>query len=498
MKLRSHIAPLACIFTALACLATTLPASAQNFMMPGYVPPGMPYRAGGGFYIQAGIQFRNVEKFLMQKKPAPVRFVDSLGVAPFGPCSVYAGVQDTHCTDTIFGTGTGVPGYPTVPTGNPLECPNVSGIWYYDNGFIQPNCRDTDPDVDRCSGPWPNDPFVPGVFLPGLGKYATTSDNPINLGSFGVTSPPLQIGGTSGSPGFDIDNPPTMNETFSVTWERVLNGILLQDEPADCGYTASRILVANGVESNLSFNEQPWSPTFELGYQWGDYFDWFFGFSWFSMKHSFSKVFDTTAVTYRRVLHDTFPFTSDNTAIWILGNFTSDMQVGSENNANQQILPDSGGFIGFPRRTYTERLDPSVPPLPVVEYSSGRTDLSVYEYKLGARSWTPLYGMGKFGFSIGPLMNLINYRASANESVTYFDSTGAIITTESYANINQNWKTTWGFFFGTDLEIVSNVYFVRGTVLYSVQQQFELNADPVETYINLGGISALLAGGLQF
>ena len=496
MKLRSHIAPLACIIMALACLTTVGPASAQEFLPPGLIPPGMPYRAGGGFYIQAGVQFRNVEKFLMQKKTDPIRFVDTLGVAPFGPCSVYGGVQDTHCTDTIFGTGTGVPGYPPLPTNVAGDCPNVSGIWFYDNGSINPTCSDTE-DPSRCVGPWPNNPFAPPAFLPGLGRYATTTTNPLDLGGFGVTSPSAQVGGTSGTPGFDIDNPPAFNDTFSITWERVLNGVLFTGEPADCGYTASRILVAHGVEANLSFAEQPWTPTFEMGYQWGPFFDVFFGFSWFNLKESFSKTFDTTADTYRRVIQDTFPFFSDNTANWSVGSWTSNTTTGTE-NVNNQILPDSAGVIGFPRRAFLERLDSGVPPLPVVEHASARTDLSIYEYKLGARSWTPLYGMGKFGFSIGPLMNLVNYRASSHEAVTFFDSEGQPITTVSSSIKNQGWLTTWGFFFGTDLEIVSNVYFVRGTVLYSVQQQASVNADPVETVFNLNGLSALVAGGLQF
>jgi hypothetical protein len=498
MKLRSHRAPLACIFTALACLAIPVPASAQEFLLPGYIPPGMPYRAGGGFYVQAGIQFRNVEKFLMQKKPDPARFVDSLGVAPFGPCSVVNGAQDTHCTDTIMGTGTGVPGYPPDPTGVTTDCPNVSGIWYYDNGFINPNGDTFDnpnPPPATLTGLWPDVHPFGAISLPGLGKYATTGTDPFNLGIFGVTAPPLQIGGTSGTPGFDINNPPTMNNTFSVTWERVLNGILFTGEPAGCGYEASRILVARGVVTNLSFAEQPVSPTFELGYQWGDYFDLFFGFSWFSLKESFSKAFDTTADTYRRVIQDTFPFTSDNTALWPSGNFTSSTVVG-ENNINQQMLPDSGGLIGFPRRAFLERLDTSVPPVPVVEHTSARTDLSAYEFKLGARSWVPMYGLGKFGFSIGPLMNLINYRASASEIMTFINEPTQPMVSSFIKN--QGWLTTWGFFFGTDLEIVSNVYFVRGSVLYSVQQQASVNADPVETVFNMNGLTALLAAGLQF
>jgi len=478
MKLRSHIAPLACIIMALACLTTVGPASAQEFLPPGLIPPGMPYRAGGGFYIQAGVQFRNVEKFLMQKKNEPIRLVDTLGVVPFGPNF-----------DTQFGSGTGVVGYPPTPTGNAAECPDVSGLWYYNNGFISPVGDTTT---------WPNSPFLGGGVLAGLGQYATTLDTPVNVGIFGVANPAGQVGGISGTPGFDPTSPPAFNATFSITWELVMNNnIPAADNGAACGYVPSRILVAQGIESNLSFAEQLWTPTFEVGYQWGPFFDVFFGFSWFSLKESFSKVFDTQADTYRRVFQDTFPFGSDNTANWVISSWTSNTVITTA-NVNNQILPDSPGLIGFPRRVFSERLDEAVPPLPVVEHASARTDLTAYEYKLGARSWTPLYGMGKFGFSIGPLMNLVNYRASAHEAATFFDNQGQPITTVSSAVKNTDWKTTFGFFFGTDLEIVSNVYFVRGTVLYSVQQQASVNADPVQTTFNLGGVSALLAGGLQF
>jgi len=166
-------------------------------------------------------------------------------------------------------------------------------------------------------------------------------------------------------------------------------------------------------------------------------------------------------------------------------------------NVNNQILPDTQGVIGFPRRVFSERLDQAVPPVPITEFASVRTDMAIYENKLGARSWTPIYGVGKMGFFMGPLMNIIYYRASANDLGRFDLEPGAPVG--GISEFKAGWTTTFGLFLGSDLEIVSNSYFVRGSIQYSWQLQGSVNnSDTIQTVFNLGGISGLVSGGVQF
>jgi len=456
-------------------------------MAPPFIPPGVRANTGGGFYLQAGVQFRNIEKFVIEKRPANIRWVDTLGVPPFGPN-----------TSTYFGSATGVTGYPTSPTGNLANLPDVSGIWYYNNGGIDPNGFYIDTNGNTIAIVWPFNPFTtpPGnpPDLSGLGRYATTSGTPFDIGMFSVANPSAQVGGLNGT-GFDVNNPPSFVDTYSVTWERVMNNMLYPGETAP-PYVASRILVASGIEHNMSYNEQLWTPTIEVGYQWGSFFDIFYGFSWFNMKEQYSKVFPNQAYTYRRVFQDTFPFSSDNSATWPVGSWTSATVTGTA-NVNNQILPDTQGVIGFPRRVFSERLDQAVPPVPITEFASVRTDMAIYENKLGARSWTPIYGVGKMGFFMGPLMNIIYYRASANDLGRFDLEPGAPVG--GISEFKAGWTTTFGLFLGSDLEIVSNSYFVRGSIQYSWQLQGSVNnSDTIQTVFNLGGISGLVSGGVQF
>ena len=68
-------------------------------------------------------------------------------------------------------------------------------------------------------------------------------------------------------------------------------------------------------------------PSLEMGYQWSNYFDVFYGFSWFTASNSMSvsSVIQGTASSTSIV--DTFPFLSDDTSAWPVFTFNSSNSV---------------------------------------------------------------------------------------------------------------------------------------------------------------------------
>jgi hypothetical protein len=198
----------------------------------------------------------------------------------------------------------------------------------------------------------------------------------------------------------------------------------------------------------------------------------------------------------RRGFRDTFPFSSDNSANWIVGFWTSSTIVENE-NVNYQILPDSPGPFGMPRREFYLVNVSSTGGVPVTEHLNLETNVRVYEMKLGARSWIPLYGLGRFGITLGPLMNVLNYSASTHNVYTFATVPGP--QSIEYANLNKGTLLSFGVFSGGDLEVAFGQFFGRLTGQYTVaEEKHILNDDSTYTNVNLSGFSTIIAGGVRW
>jgi hypothetical protein len=477
MKRRDHTAPVSCLLAAVVFLLIQGAAVAQEFMPPPACYPGTPSLVVGRFYIQGGVTYRNIQTFGFERSTRPVIDPFQLGVPPFGPN-----------VDGPFGTGTPTPGYPPTPTGTAGTDPNTSGIWVYDNGSINPN--------GDGGFVWPNNPFSVTPVL-GLGQYLLSGGGVFQIGVFTISAPSNQVG-TGATPGFDPAAPPVMANTFSVTWSRVMDATV-NAEGGGPGLE-SILYRYNGQQLNEQFQEKIWTPSIELGFQWTNFFDMFTAFSWYDMSHSVSKHFTGgTSNLLRRQFTDTFPFSSDNSANWPTGPFTSNTVV--VNEANQQINPDSPGVIGFPRRVFSLVDFGPGTGVPADETVNLAADLRVYEWRNGVRSWVPLYGMGRFGVTFGPMMSILNWNASEHGIFSFTRLVDQVPVTDIFETLDSNRGTliSWGLFAGADVEVAMNRWFAKFSGQYNLSEQKALANSPyTDTNINLSGFNGTIAGGLRF
>lgn len=509
MKLRNHISPVVCLVVALAsCWFENAALAQQAFPVTPFMPPVRQSCLSGRFYVQGGVQFRSIQRLGFQKSPSVIRYAEPIqdpnnpgvvyteGKPPFGPNQ-----------NGDFGTGTGVPGYQEFgpPTGVETDGPRRSGIWIYDNGYITPNGGYTDSDTNLFVPlTWP---FYGSEQVGGLGQYRenTTSTNGIDVGVFTVTDTASQVlngfpGIYPNSPqgiGFEPKNPPNENATYAIQWSRVLNESVTDDSQQG---VPSRIWQSwGGQVDNLEYNEQLWCPTVEIGVQATSFFDVFWALSWYSLDKGFSKTYTSPAELWRRAFRDTFSFWSDNDNPWAVGSWQSDVRPDGT-NVNQQIVPDARGTGGYPNRQFYYVIDGSngaqFPPVSVSETVICRTDANIYENRWGVRSWTPLYGMGRFGVTLGPLMNLIYFKAS---QTTIAEFSGGVNHVDESARFSQGWLVSYGLFTAADVEIDWNNYFLRTNLQYNLTEEKQIhNSNYVWMNMNLGGFSSIITAGLRF
>lgn len=482
MKRRDHTASVSCLLAAVVFLLIQGAAVAQEFMPPPAGYPGTPSLVVGRFYIQGGVQYRNIQTFGFERSTRPVIDPFQAGVPPFGPDRA---VFDF--TSFAFGTGTGVVGYPPTPTGIAGTDPRTSGIWVYNDGAIDPNGVGPDGLTPTL---WPDGPPA----RPGLGaRVDPATGNQYTIGVFSISNPSGQVG-TGATPGFDPAAPPNMANTFSVTWQRVLDATV---EIAPEAGVQSILYKYYGQQINQEYQENIWSPSLELGFQWTNFFDMFTAFSWYDMSRSTSKSFTGgTSNLLRRGFRDTFPYSSDNSNAWPTGPYTTSTVVGAK--ASSQILPDSPGVIGFPRRQFFLVDFGAGTGVPCNETVNLHTDVRVYEWRNGVRSWIPLYGMGRFGFTFGPMLSILNWNASEHGIFTFIIPN---LPPSVFETLDSNRGTllSWGLFTGLDLEVAMNRWYVKLTGQYNLSEQKALANSPyTDTNVNLSGFTSILAAGWRF
>ena len=90
------------------------------FLQQPYLPPARPARSRGLFYLNAGVKFRNVQQISFETRDTQLINITQRGVPAFGP----------EVPDLL--------NYPPTPTGIATDNPQFSGIWLYNDGFIEP------------------------------------------------------------------------------------------------------------------------------------------------------------------------------------------------------------------------------------------------------------------------------------------------------------------------------------------------------------------------
>jgi len=250
------------------------------------------------------------------------------------------------------------------------------------------------------------------------------------------------------------------------------------------------------------FGNKVWAPAFETGYQLYDFFDLFYGFSWFSATNTISKTNTGLVGTPSgTTIIDTFPFSSDDTTAWPIFNFNSSTSVINGDAFNNYHLSTNSPLRGvYPNRQFVSSIPVTVggvpvAPISVTEVLTNTADISVYETRFGGRTWTPLFGMGRLGATLGASFMPSYYRIAGNRNYTD-EATGLSVLSES--TLYQDWHAHYGAFVGGDLALSSGSAFLNASWDYTWANAWSFQLYSVTTNFNPGGMTAGLAAGFRF
>ena len=192
------------------------------------------------------------------------------------------------------------------------------------------------------------------------------------------------------------------------------------------------------------FSDNVVAPSLETGYQWSNYFDLFYGISWFNDSHSMAL--------------STIEF---DPSISTVQNFMQDITISAE--------------------------------------------FTPIENRFGARSWAPLYGLGRWGMMLGTAVIPTHFKISGSTTdigLGGFDPQGAPIPpgAELLAApaAQDNWKTLYGVFIGSDLLLGNTGYYLIGSIDYMWTTSVNYDFEAVKASFSHSGWSAGLSGGIQF
>jgi len=541
MKFSSPRIPLVCTLAA-ACLLGLCETVFGQFNAVPCVPPVPCQVAPSRFYVQGGVRFRVVNTFRIRQEPVSIIYREE-GFPPFGPNA--AG---------FFGTGTGVPGYPTNPViADPN--PNISGYWAYNNGFIDPRAP-IDATAAAGNFQYPQPPEVMlGRFVRNAGAGSGTTTVAYNIGSFQMNDTYLQVDnpvqfvrdpvtltGESGDyyrPSDTIVKISSVAETTRVTWNRLIDGSYVNyagiPSPVE---VPSRLFDGPGFGFTAGFDPQLWTPVIEVGYHASGFFDLIYSFSPYSFDTTVSRSQVVQANFGRRGFTDTFSFYSNVTSTWrnkMFNSATSLQPCGDpiarcrgcgptctdpdesgcdddcqtqgaggcpdcpdEYIANYRIWPDGTGQGAYPLRQLYDVFPTGVPKENLREEISQRVDVSVKENRFGGRSWTPILPMARLGVSLGAMVSPIYYRISANRRVTSLGPQAAGLVLENSAEVQRGVWWNLGLFGSIDFQLFRGAWFAQTSIEYSVCRNQNATVFGVETTVNPGGFSTLLSAGLSF
>jgi len=488
-----RLLPLVCILAA-ACLGGACSAAhAQMVQDPRFCIPSVPCPSFlGRFYVQGGVRFRVIDTLRIRQEPSPIVYREE-GFPPFGPNA--AG---------YFGTGTGVPGYPTNPIlGDPN--PNISGYWAYNNGFIDPEAP-TDATAAAGNFPYPQPPEVMlGRFVRTVTIGGVTSTQVYNIGSFQINDTFLQV-----------DNPGgVVRETTRVSWNRLIDGTYVnKDSLPSPVEIPSRLFEGSGFGFTASFDPQLWSPVIEFGYHAAGFFDLIYSYSSFSFDNTVSRCKDVAVNFGRRGFMDTFSFYSNLPANWRIkvfnsanslqpcGDLTSNCpgcpECDDETRVNYRIWPDGAGQGAYPLRQFYDFFPSDTPKESLREEMSQRVDVAVKENRFGGRSWIPLLGASRLGVSLGVIISPMYYRISASRKVTSLGPRAPGVVFENNAEVQRGVWWNLGLFGSLDFQLFRGAWFAQTSLDYSVCRNENATVFGVETTVNPGGFSTFLSAGLPF
>ena len=476
----------------------------------------------GTFYISGGVRYYNNNGFRFNK-PQEQLFVGNNGTPPFGPDDGILPTQPGFGNPITFGTGTqrtGLQAFPLPPVinYNPAGDPRTSGIWFYQNGRVDARnpgapppatcaANAPPPPTAFCAGSsahWPDPVYtneILGRFPDGTGGAApdtcclTTTVNR-SAGSFLFQDPLSQT-----------DNPASVAGTTTISWQWVIDGTynniidpVTGVHPASTEVASLIMEVSPAVFDNELQKTQVWGPSIEIGFQATSLFDIYLGFSGYQTGQTFTKSFNYSATMARRAFTDTFSFGGVQAVAWPISPFDSDTTVINGDPVQQFQIAVDGKFQNrFPTRQFFLIGDPTVAAENLQEDVTNKSDINLVEFRWAGRSWVPLWGMGRFGFSLGAIANAINYKINGTRTITSLGPslTGEVVFSET-GKVDA-WIANYGGFVGTDVELGSRNIFVKASGdWHFIVPKFTYQLMSIETEFDPTGFSLGLYGGLRF
>jgi hypothetical protein len=321
-----------------------------------------------------------------------------------------------------------------------------------------------------------------------------------------------------------------MNNTTRVSWNRVIDGMYNATTGAASAEQASRVLLGLGSTFHTRFDHKLLGPTLELGFESSSFFAVFFAASFFNFDNNISRSAVVPVAFGRRGFQDTFSFFTDfsTTRSWPSLDFNSSTRnpadprwntqgtivscfdratdcTGTEcpgcagtEEANFRIWPDGVGQGTFPVRAFYEVFPAGVNDS-VEEDITHRLDISIFEGRLGGKSWFPIFGFGRLAFSLGGAYLPIHYTVSGTRNVFSLGPHAPGVIIDSRIEVLDGWWL-WNFggFAAAEVELQIGSFLARLGAEYVLSYSQTVKVLEVNTTINPGGLGALATVGFAF
>jgi len=465
-----------CVVLGLMLAITVGMADAQQMGLPPEVPFTPQIMSSGRWYIAGGARWRQGQKVSFDKPPASGGYP-----VPFGPR---------------------VPG-----DFNFTPARNNAGVWIYNNGDINPNNPQQNPQVSQlfnCTAATP--PFTSTVETnPGDSAWTNSSSlgaqvfqwkNPCtgdlnnwsyyNVGSFSVQNinqftpltPPLA---------------PTFGNATSVSYDLTLNQLPQPPTVTDGGFTS------------LAFDNSIWGPYVEIGFWSGSFVSITYSFSVFSFSNSFQKNMPATLYPYASSLTDSYDFSStgnlpDGTPVpnptaittnYFPPNFTS-IRIGNPPPIlySYSLDPLSGN------RVFKDALGNTLPPVAVIENLSVGLNANCYENRLAVLNMGPVLPPFELGVSLGPVATLVHFTLNYQNIILDPNNPANVLLTNTGSQVKDQWS--FGAFGSLDLRVSLPNTFFGCSFDYVHMSDIRHELDYIQSSISPGGRSLNFIGGLKF
>ena len=165
-------------------------------------------------------------------------------------------------------------------------------------------------------------------------------------------------------------------------------------------------------------------------------------------------------------------------------------------------MPRIVPFKGLsPNRQFASQLDATIPIELIQETITNSAEFTPLENRFGARSWAPLYGLGRLGATLGGAIIPTYYKITGSRTDIATGTSGEVDPGQVLvAEVieNKEWRTLYGGFVGGDLMLGNTGYFLYGSADYMWANNLSYQLGTVTTIFNPGGFTAGLSAGVQF